>query len=275
MQPLPHPDYVCPSDGVRSASSCGYGALRASRNIASPLETRMLKHDSFASKITRFTHWSAPLATWRSHPILAGKDTDGMNDFRDDSGRPKTLPGSVTRRHFVKGSAALGGSLALGVPAMGENLERNDASQATARDVSYSLTVNGQKHDVSVDTRTSLLDLLREHLGLMGTKKGCDRGQCGACTVLVNGRRMLSCLSFAVVHENEEITTAFGGVAPKPWRAYQVEQSLKGKKLTSDVLTRAADLATEDATPRDGNKYKIPLLKNTVKRALLHAGGMA
>ncbi|TPW32719.1 2Fe-2S iron-sulfur cluster-binding protein [Pararhizobium mangrovi] len=72
------------------------------------------------------------------------------------------------------------------------------------------LTVNGKRHEVDADIRTSLLDALREHLALTGTKKGCDHGQCGACTVLVNGRRINSCLTLAVMHENDEITTIEG-----------------------------------------------------------------
>ena len=73
-----------------------------------------------------------------------------------------------------------------------------------------SLTVNSQLHHIDVDNRTSLLDLLREHLHLTGTKKGCDHGQCGACTVLVDGRRVNSCLTLAVMHDGDEITTIEG-----------------------------------------------------------------
>ena len=72
------------------------------------------------------------------------------------------------------------------------------------------LSVNGQTHDVNLDPRTTLLDALREHLQLTGTKKGCDHGQCGACTVHVNGRRVNSCLSFAAAHEGDTITTVEG-----------------------------------------------------------------
>ncbi|GGE02867.1 aldehyde dehydrogenase iron-sulfur subunit [Aureimonas endophytica] len=73
-----------------------------------------------------------------------------------------------------------------------------------------SFTVNGQRRELELDLRTTLLDALREHLKLSGTKKGCDHGQCGACTVMVDGRRMNSCLSLAVMHEGGEITTIEG-----------------------------------------------------------------
>ena len=76
--------------------------------------------------------------------------------------------------------------------------------------VAFAITVNGEARRVEVDLRTTLLDLLREHLGLPGTKKGCDHGQCGACTVLVNGVRINSCLSLAVTHEGDAVTTIEG-----------------------------------------------------------------
>src|SRR4051794_16062795 len=75
---------------------------------------------------------------------------------------------------------------------------------------SVSLRVNGAEHSLSIDTRTSLLDLLREQLDLTGAKKGCDHGQCGACTVLIDGRRAVSCLALAVAHDGAEITTVEG-----------------------------------------------------------------
>ena len=72
------------------------------------------------------------------------------------------------------------------------------------------LTVNGRKYALDLDPRTTLLDALREHLALTGTKKGCDQGQCGACTVIVNGQRINSCLTLAVMHDGDEITTIEG-----------------------------------------------------------------
>jgi len=76
--------------------------------------------------------------------------------------------------------------------------------------LSTQLTVNGVVHQLTTDSRTSLLDALRERLGLTGTKKGCDHGQCGACTVLVDGRRINSCLTLAAMHDGQAITTIEG-----------------------------------------------------------------
>ena len=76
--------------------------------------------------------------------------------------------------------------------------------------VNMKLRVNGREHRLTLDGRTTLLDALREHVGLTGTKKGCDHGQCGACTVLIDNRRVLSCLSFATMAEGSEITTIEG-----------------------------------------------------------------
>jgi xanthine dehydrogenase YagT iron-sulfur-binding subunit len=76
------------------------------------------------------------------------------------------------------------------------------------------LHVNGAQHALDLDPRTTLLDALRAHLGLTGSKKGCDHGQCGACTVMLNGRRINACLTLAVMHEDDEITTIEGLGAP-------------------------------------------------------------
>jgi xanthine dehydrogenase YagT iron-sulfur-binding subunit len=88
------------------------------------------------------------------------------------------------------------------------------------------LSVNGETRTLSLDPRVTLLDALREHLMLTGTKKGCDQGQCGACTVLVNGRRINSCLSLAVMHEGDEVATIEGLGTPEalhPMQAAFVE----------------------------------------------------
>src|SRR6476659_11301233 len=79
-----------------------------------------------------------------------------------------------------------------------------------AEHATVSVSINGEQHTLDVDTRTSLLDLLREHLGLTGAKKGCDHGQCGACTVLLDGRRANACLALAVAHDGARVTTIEG-----------------------------------------------------------------
>jgi xanthine dehydrogenase YagT iron-sulfur-binding subunit len=83
-------------------------------------------------------------------------------------------------------------------------------SSETPQLVEVTLRVNGEERTLTVDTRTSLLDLLRERLGLTGAKKGCDHGQCGACTILIGGRRANACLALAVAHDGAEITTIEG-----------------------------------------------------------------
>jgi xanthine dehydrogenase YagT iron-sulfur-binding subunit len=84
------------------------------------------------------------------------------------------------------------------------------AQANAASSVAMTVTVNGRRHALTLDPRSTLLDVLREHLDLTGTKKGCDQGQCGACTVLVDGRRVVSCLMLAVMHDGASVTTIEG-----------------------------------------------------------------
>ncbi len=115
----------------------------------------------------------------------------------------------LTRRQCVTVLGASLGGAALGASLLDElALPANAAPAAHA--VPLSLRINGAEHKLTVDPRVTLLDLLREKLALTGTKMGCDHGQCGACTVLVNGRRINSCLSLAVSHEGDQITTVEG-----------------------------------------------------------------
>jgi len=110
----------------------------------------------------------------------------------------------VSRRGVLAGGAA---ATALSVSPAGA---ADAASAEGPPAMAVSLEVNGRPRTLTVDTRTTLLDLLREHLQLTGTKKGCDHGQCGACTVLVNGTRINSCLSLAVMHQGDHVTTIEG-----------------------------------------------------------------
>jgi xanthine dehydrogenase YagT iron-sulfur-binding subunit len=110
----------------------------------------------------------------------------------------------LTRREFIAATGVVSAGLAIGIaPAAA-------AQTAPANTVPITLSINKQQRTLTIDTRTSLLDLLREHLDLTGSKKGCDHGQCGACTVLMDGRRINSCLTLAVAAQGAEITTIEG-----------------------------------------------------------------
>jgi len=138
---------------------------------------------------------------------LAGIDPTGGLDEILIFGSPGT------RRRFLKQVAGTGAAISLGPALMGissVDAAESEATSAGAAVAKFQLKINGQQHSLAVDPRTTLLDALREHLHLTGSKKGCDHGQCGACTVLVNGRRINSCLSLAVTHEGDEITTIEG-----------------------------------------------------------------
>ncbi len=113
----------------------------------------------------------------------------------------------VNRRGVMAGAGACMAVAGVGASS-GAAAQRSSPGVPTMAQVS--LAVNGQAHALDLDTRTTLLDMLREHLHLTGSKKGCDHGQCGACTVIVDGRRINSCLSLAVMHRGSEVTTIEG-----------------------------------------------------------------
>ena len=121
--------------------------------------------------------------------------------------------------------------------------------------VQVALKVNGKTHDLHLDPRTTLLDCLRENLDLPGTKKGCDHGQCGACTVHVNGQRVNSCLSFAVMHTSDEITTIEGVGQPDhlhPMQAAFIEHDgYQCGYCTSGQIMSAVAVLKEPVGPTD------------------------
>lgn len=132
------------------------------------------------------------------------------NNSDDEIEKPK---GHTSRRNFlahlgIAGAAAVSGKHAAVAATEDEKLEEKGSPIEGA--VAVSLIVNGKKRSLKVDPRTTLLDCLRENLQITGTKKGCDHGQCGACTVHVNGRRVNSCLTLAVMCNGDEVTTIEG-----------------------------------------------------------------
>jgi xanthine dehydrogenase YagT iron-sulfur-binding subunit len=113
------------------------------------------------------------------------------------------------RRSFLKRSTALA-ALAVASPAIVKAGENDEKIAALFEKIPLQIEVNGAAHNLNVEPRVTLLDFLREQLHLTGTKKGCDHGQCGACTVHVDGKRIVSCLSLAVMNEGKKITTIEG-----------------------------------------------------------------
>jgi xanthine dehydrogenase YagT iron-sulfur-binding subunit len=117
----------------------------------------------------------------------------------------------LSRRGFMGSVAAIATCATLRDAAAGTQASATRAPHAKGIEPRpVRLDVNGRPHDLSIEPRVTLLDALRDELGMTGTKKGCDRGQCGACTVLVDGRRIKACLTLAIMHEGAKITTVEG-----------------------------------------------------------------
>jgi len=170
-------------------------------------------------------------------------------------------PADPTRRDFLvnTGSAAAATVIGAYLPLPGyaeTDQSASAAHQATIEGaVPVTLRINGKEHTLRIDPRTTLLDCLRETVALTGTKKGCDHGQCGACTVHVNGRRVLSCLNFAVMHEGEEITTIEGLGTPEAMHpmqaAFFTHDAYQCGYCTSGQIMSAVALLKEPCGPDD------------------------
>lgn len=156
------------------------------------------------------------------------------------------------RRNFLKVAAGASAAVAIPEPTISQT---STDRRVLGNSKSIRLKVNGAAYQFTVDTRTTLLDALREQLGMPGTKKGCDHGQCGACTVHVKGRRINSCLTFAVMHDGEEVTTIEGladGEALHPVQAAFVEHdAFQCGYCTPGQIMSAAALLHEPIGPND------------------------
>jgi len=192
------------------------------------------------------------------------------NDPKDTApGKPVsgTKPGEpasrLSRRSFLSGLGAAGVAAAAPPALHAAQTAANALPEAAGTPapppgtVPLTLKVNGQDRELHIEPRTALLDALREDLDLPGTKKGCDHGQCGACTVHVNGRRVLSCMSFAVMHQGDEITTIEGLGTPDklhPMQASFVEHdAYQCGYCTSGQIMSAVALLKEPVGPTDAD----------------------
>lgn len=169
--------------------------------------------------------------------------------------------GRSTRRSFLSrlGMAGLVATTAPALTGLGQHsAEGAEMISPEAKDaIPVKLRVNGKEYSLRIDPRTSLLDCLREHLHLTGSKKGCDHGQCGACTVHINGRRVNSCLCLAAMHEGEEITTIEGVGQPGNLHAVQAAfvatDAYQCGYCTSGQIMSAVALLKEPCGPEDAD----------------------
>ena len=185
---------------------------------------------------------------------------------RTDGEQGKPLAGQVSRRSFLSQLGAAGVAVTarplVGAAQTAPVAAANDVgTEKIEGAIGVSLRINGKTVSLEIDPRTSLLDCLREHAVLTGTKKGCDHGQCGACTVHVNGRRINSCLTLAAMHEGDEITTIEGlGESGNlhPMQASFVEHDgYQCGYCTSGQIMSAVALLKEPCGPKDADVKEL------------------
>jgi xanthine dehydrogenase YagT iron-sulfur-binding subunit len=175
----------------------------------------------------------------------------------------QSCPPDPTRRKFLltTGTSVAASFAAAYVPALANSAAREDGSASPSAGpnvegaVPITLRINGKDHQLRIDPRTTLLDCIRETVMLTGTKKGCDHGQCGACTVHVNGKRVLSCLNLALMHDRNEITTIEGLGTPEAMHPMQAAfvacDGYQCGYCTSGQIMSAVALLKEPCGPDD------------------------
>jgi xanthine dehydrogenase YagT iron-sulfur-binding subunit len=185
----------------------------------------------------------------------------------DDS---KSAPSNPSRREFLltTGGTAAATVIAACTPVHANNIVVENGSAAVTAEatsiegaVAITLRINGKDHQLHIDPRTTLLDCIRETVALTGTKKGCDHGQCGACTVHVNGRRVTSCLSLALLHDGYEITTIEGLGTPEALHpmqaAFLAHDGYQCGYCTSGQIMSAVALLKEPCGPDDASVKEL------------------
>jgi xanthine dehydrogenase YagT iron-sulfur-binding subunit len=181
----------------------------------------------------------------------------------------ESFPSNPTRRKFLltTGSSVAATMVGAYVPGVASSAAtESDSASASARPniegaVPITLRINGKDHQLRIDPRTTLLDCIRETVVLTGTKKGCDHGQCGACTVHVNGRRVLSCLNLALMHDGEDITTIEGLGTPDALHpmqaAFVAHDGYQCGYCTSGQIMSAVALLKEPCGPDDASVKEL------------------
>jgi xanthine dehydrogenase YagT iron-sulfur-binding subunit len=174
--------------------------------------------------------------------------------MRDDPGK---RPRNLTRRTFISTAGASAAAASIAAATLPSNPTAAAVADAPSVEggVPLTLRINGKEQRLVVDPRTTLLDCVRETVALTGTKKGCDHGQCGACTVHVNGRRVNSCLSLALMHDGDEITTIEGLGTPDALHPMQAAfvafDGYQCGYCTSGQIMSAVALLKEPCGPED------------------------